>query len=251
MDDGLVLKGKKVISAIPARTVAQNWIPNLPRFEKWKQGILAIGHSPSYVCLNLIFEGDIISAGASRTNKWFFEKEDRNCKSHIWDVSDPLSLAGTLYVSFPSLKDKEHEAGEKLRHTGECVTFIEYENVKKWSQTGYQKRPEDYEAFKEELKNRLLKQLEKHMPKIMQYCVYAEVSTPLTAKHFVGAIDGSIYGMNATAERFKNLDLRPKTPLKNFYLTGVDILTTGVCGAMNAGLITAASIEPRIIKKII
>ena len=37
-------------------------------------------------------------------------------------------------------------------------------------------------------------------------------------------------------------ELRPKTPIKNYYLTGQDIVTVGIGGALMSGLVTAAHV---------
>ena len=36
--------------------------------------------------------------------------------------------------------------------------------------------------------------------------------------------------------------MKPKTNIKNLYLTGQDIVTTGFAGAMTAGILTASDI---------
>ena len=49
---------------------------------------------------------------------------------------------------------------------------------------------------------------------------------------------GEVYGLRATPARFQVRSLRPKTP--NLYLTGQDVVTLGVAGAMLGGLATAS-----------
>ena len=45
-----------------------------------------------------------------------------------------------------------------------------------------------------------------------------------------------------THERFRQKFLQPRTPIKGLYLTGQDIVTAGVGGALFAGLITSSAI---------
>ena len=97
----------------------------------------------------------------------------------------------------------------------------------------------------------IINQLKSHMPDIMQYLDFAELSTPLTTNHFCNTIKGAIYGLEATPERFTCTDLRPKTPIKNFYLTGIDTAAPGVVGAMSSGVLTAANIHPNLYLKMI
>jgi len=44
------------------------------------------------------------------------------------------------------------------------------------------------------------------------------------------------------------LDLRCATPIKNLYFTGVDISGCGISGGMYGGLLTACSIDRRILR---
>lgn len=64
-------------------------------------------------------------------------------------MTDPNKEPHILYVSFPSLKDPTHDPGEKIQHTGEVVTFIDWKNTAKWAEkSSWKKRPEEYEKFK-------------------------------------------------------------------------------------------------------
>ena len=49
-----------------------------------------------------------------------------------------------------------------------------------------------------------------------------------------------------TPARFAQEWLTPQTPLPNLYLTGQDIATDGVTGAVLSGLLTAGAIDKRV-----
>ncbi len=249
--DGTELFAKKIISGTSVKVSANDLVKSQDKkIQRWKDSLLSIEQSPSYLCLNLIFEGDITKDGASSANKWFINNWDMNAIPD-WDFKDLTKEATILYVSFPSLKDPKHDLSDKVKHTGECVTFLDWKYFEKWENTSFKKRPEDYQQLKKQIEESLLHQLKKHMPQIMSKCVYAELSTPLSAKHFVSSPKGSIYGLAATPDRYNNSDLRAPTPIKNFYLTGVDIVSTGIGGALNSGLITASTIDKRVLIKLL
>ena len=107
-------------------------------------------NSPPYLCLNLGFKGDIRKAGATASNLWCFQ-EGNDINKKYWNFLDP-NEDPLLYVSFPSLKDPEHESGPELKETGECITFVDWKTFKKWenSVTG-PNRPEEYKKLKEML----------------------------------------------------------------------------------------------------
>jgi len=77
----------------------------------------------------------------------------------------------------------------------------------------------------------------------------AELSTPLSTRHFAGFAQGEIYGLAATPERFAARDLRPRTEVPGLYLTGADASTLGVAGALHGGLFAASIILGRDIRK--
>jgi len=68
----------------------------------------------------------------------------------------------------------------------------------------------------------------------------AELSTPLSTRHFAGHPHGEIYGLAHTPARFAARDLRPQTRVPGLYLTGSDICTAGVGGAVMGGVLTAS-----------
>ena len=60
---------------------------------------------------------------------------------------------------------------------------------------------------------------------------------------------GELYGIDHDSERYHQRFLQPKTPIKNFYLTGQDIVSAGVAGALFAGFLTASAITRKNIVK--
>ena len=238
-----------VISAAGARTTVTKLLPGEHQSQDWARQISKLKDSPSYISLYLGFEGDIEKAGASATNRWFFSTWARD--EETWNVADKDCRPPILYVSFPSLKDPEHIPGEHRKHTGEVVTFVPWELFQQWKDTDPKKRPEEYLALKQEITERVLKELRSHMPELMEMLTYFELGTPLTSEHFVAASQGAIYGLDSSPERFACKKLRTRTPIKGFYMTGVDVTATGVGGGITSGLLTAASINPRIYTKMI
>ena len=88
----------------------------------------------------------------------------------------------------------------------------------------------------------MLDYVEKRMPGLRAIVDYQELSTPLTVKSFTGHWGGGIYGQACDKNRLFRDQWRIKTSLPNLYLTGSDVGTPGVNGAMMAGVMTAAKI---------
>lgn len=249
MADGCEIRARTVISAAGARNTVDHLLPEPERSAPWTERVRAIGDSPSYLCLNLGFEGDIAAAGACPANFWLMSNWDLDQTS--WDAGDPDSIPHILYISFPSLKDPDHDPGPDQRHSGECVTFIPWELVRRWEQTDIRTRETGYEDLKRDITERLLACLRERLPRIMEHLVYHELSTPLTAQHFVHASRGAIYGLEASPERFTCRDLRARTPIPRFLMTGVDTASVGVISAMASGMLTASVLEKRVYLKMV
>jgi all-trans-retinol 13,14-reductase len=124
-----------------------------------------------------------------------------------------------------------------------------YERFEKWRDETWGKRGDDYEAFKESLGFRLMEYLYGKLPHLRGRVDYYEVSTPLSTNWFGGYQRGELYGLEHTSQRLQQHTsqrlqqdwLRPKTTIPGLWLTGQDVLTCGVTGAMMAGLISTMS----------
>ena len=116
-----------------------------------------------------------------------------------------------------------------------------FEMFSKWDGSTWMKRGDDYLALKEKIAQRLLKKLYEQLPQLKGRIQYYELSTPLSTKFFTNYSKGEIYGIDHSPSRFRQKFLQPRTPIKNFYLTGQDIVTAGIGGALFAGLLTAST----------
>ena len=249
MANGEEFFAPKIVSAAGALATVERLIPEEHRESKWGLDIRSLRQSPPHVCLYLGFEGDVMAAGATKSNQWFFESWDNEISD--WDVSKPDSEAPVLYMSFPSLKDPKHVPGPERRQTGEVVTFVPWEAFAKWEKTRRGNREAEYMAFKKDIEDRMTAQLKRHVPELMKLVKYQELSTPLSTTFFTRAPQGAIYGLEATPRRFTSSNLRTRTPIKNLYLAGGDVATLGVTGALVGGILAAGTINPRVLSKLL
>ena len=111
-----------------------------------------------------------------------------------------------------------------------------------WDGSRWKKRGADYDALKTKLTERLLSTLDKHVPQARAHVTHAELSTPLSTKHFAAWEHGEIYGIDHGPARFRENWLRPQTKIPGLYLTGQDVVTCGVAGALLGGSICASAI---------
>ncbi len=88
----------------------------------------------------------------------------------------------------------------------------------------------------------MLPRLHELVPKTRGHVAYTEVSTPLSTAHFANYDEGQIYGLEHSPQRFELGWLRPHTPIRGLYLTGQDVATAGVAGALFSGVLTASAV---------
>ena len=155
--------------------------------------------------------------------------------------NDPEADFPVVYISFPSAKDPDYENRHPGTSTIEIVAPAPYEWFEKWRDATWGKRGDDYEAFKGELGKRLMAYVYEKLPQLRGKVDYYEVSTPLSTNWFGGYQRGELYGLAHTPQRMQQDWLRPKTKVPGLWLTGQDVLTCGVTGAMMAGLMTTMS----------
>jgi all-trans-retinol 13,14-reductase len=245
MTDGRELRAPIVISDAGVPNTVFRLLPEgTPGREALRKTLRTTARSASHICLYAGFDAVDEELGLGRSNLWVYHSvdQDGDLERYLADPEAPLPLA---YISFPSAKDPDFINRHPGKATVEVVSIAPYERFQAWEDTTWMKRGEDYEAIKDELSARLIQILEREVPQVAGKIAYSELSTPLSTRHF-GAYDrGEIYGLEHTPARFRERALRPKTGLKGFYLTGQDVCTAGVAGALFGAVLCASSILGR------
>jgi len=247
LEDGTRVCAKVVISDVGIQNTVRTLLPEAQRGSAWATEALSLAPSVCHVCLYLGLEGDVEAAGATRANHWIFETDRIDA---VWD--DPFSQPGapSLFVSFPSLKDPARSDDGAWRHTAEIVAWTDWSVFDAWEDSVYGARPEDYAGLKQALERALLDQFARHFPGLAPMIKVRELSTPLSTVHFTGHHRGAIYGLNTTPRRFGSRALDIRTPIPGLLLTGQDVVTPGVAGAMMGGVLAAAVLQPRVFARL-
>jgi all-trans-retinol 13,14-reductase len=127
----------------------------------------------------------------------------------------------------------------------EVITPVPYDWFSRWENTRWKRRGQDYNDFKRSLAERIQHSLEEHVPAARGTIDVAELSTPLSTRHFMNYSRGEMYGVGASPERFRLPCLTPQTTVRNLYLTGQDVCMLGITGAMMGGVLTASAVLGR------
>ena len=253
MIDGKIFYAENIVSNAGIMTTYNKLLPksSVDKHQLKKQ-FSKVKQSVAHVCLYIGLEGSPKELKLPKTNYWIYpddEDHDTCVDRYVKDINNPFPV---VYISFPSAKDPDWSNRYPDRSTIDIITLVPYETFEKWSDTRWMKRGKEYEAIKEKITQRLLNELYKQVPQVEGKVKYYELSTPLTTKHFVNYEKGEVYGLDHSPSRFRQDFLQPRTPIKNFYLTGQDIVTAGVGGALFSGVLTSMAITGKnVFKKIL
>lgn len=201
--------------------------------------------STGHLCVYLGLKESSEALKLPKTNYWIYPSynHDQNLENYL---KDPFQAPPPVtYISFPSSKDPDWEKRFPGKSTIEIIGVAPFDWFKKWNGTEWNKRGEDYKAYKEKLVQPLLEKLYKQLPQVKDKIEVMEISTPLSTQHFCNYAQGEIYGLDHTPARFTYSWLRPQTPIGNLFLTGQDIVSDGIGGALMAGVLTASAMSKR------
>ncbi|MDH7445629.1 phytoene desaturase family protein [Aquimarina sp. 2201CG14-23] len=243
MIDGKEFYADTIISGAGVFNTFEKLIPeSVNKQHKLQDQLQKVTPSVSHACLYMGFKKTPEELQLPKTNFWIYPEEgdhDTIVQQYLEDNNAPFPV---VYVSFPSAKDPDWSNRYPGRSTIDIITLVPYETCKQWEGTRWMKRGEDYDTWKEKIAQRLMKELFKQLPHLEGQVDHYELSTPLSTQHFVNYDKGEIYGIDHTPDRFRQRFLQPRTPIKGLYLTGQDIVTAGLGGALFAGVVTASAV---------
>jgi phytoene dehydrogenase-like protein len=212
-----------------------------PGVNIYRQRLQQVRPSMASMCLYIGLQATAEELGLPKTNFWIYPSANYEADVEAFDA-DPEAEIPLVYISFPSAKDPSFAERYPGRATIEIVAPGPHEWFERWADQPWGKRGDDYEALKERLSQRLLAYLFEKLPQLRDRIDYCELSTSLSTDYFCRYHHGEIYGLDHDPQRFEQDWLKPRTDIPGLYLTGQDILTCGVVGAMIGGLLTAVQL---------
>ena len=253
MKDGKEFFAKNIVSNAGIINSYKKLLPkNVVAKHKLLDQLKKVKPSVAHACLYIGLNGSPNDLKLPKTNYWIYPKDidhDAAVEKYVNDIEQDFPV---VYISFPSAKDPDWKNRYPNKSTIDIITLLPFELFQKWQESKWMKRNEDYTNFKEKIAQRLLQELYKHLPQVKGKIDCYELSTPLTTQHFVNYEKGEIYGLDHTPKRFRQRFLKPRTPIKNFYFTGQDVVSAGVAAALFSGLLTSIAITKKnLIKKIV
>ena len=200
------------------------------------EGTSILGSSPNLVDL-------------PKHNLWCFDGWDHEAQHGalppaLGNVAEEHPLL--LFISSPSSKDPAWAARHGSKQVVLALAPTRCEYWAGWAGTRIKHRGAEYEDVKRKLTSRMTDAVLAKLPQLRGHLAYCDLGTPLSNNYYLGTQWGEAYGLSHTPARFAQEWLTPQTPLPNLYLTGQDIATDGVTGAVLSGLLTAGAIDKRV-----
>uniref|UniRef100_A0A7N8XLY9 Si:ch1073-13h15.3 n=1 Tax=Mastacembelus armatus TaxID=205130 RepID=A0A7N8XLY9_9TELE len=199
------------------------------------------------------FDGTEEELGLVSTNFWQFKNNDMDKSMDDFfalskdEAPDNIPM---MFITVPSSKDPE----AKIRHPGKScmtiLTMVKYEWFEEWKDTTVRKRGDTYYNYKMRFAENLFDWACTVFPKIRDKLVFQDVATPLTNMHYLGAQCGAMYSAEHNLDRFHAEAVarnRCNTPVKNLYISGQDVFSCGIAGALHGGLLCASAVLDQIV----
>jgi all-trans-retinol 13,14-reductase len=245
MADGRELRARTVVSDAGAENTFRRLLPaGLAATSGILEALKTIPPSVGHVSLYAGVKREPGVPDFEAANRWIYANADHDGAFARFEAN-PAAPWPCLFISFPSAKDPSFAQRYPGHSTIEVIAPVPFAAFARWAETRWKRRSADYDQFKQALADRLRAGLEQHVPAVRGQIDCAEVSTPLTTRHFANFQHGEIYGLSATPERFRLRSLGARTAIRNLFLTGADTCTSGVAGAMFGGIIAASAILNR------
>lgn len=122
----------------------------------------------------------------------------------------------------------------------QILTYMKYEEVKKWEDSTARTRPDEYLEWKEEKAQKLIDLASKKFPGLRDNIEAYNISTPLSFRDYIGNSDGSLYGKISDFNNMASNYVSHKTKIPNLFLTGQNLNLHGMLGVSMSSIITGA-----------
>ena len=243
MSNGVEIFAKNIVSAVGAPNTWKRLVPTeyVPKNIVSKIDKLGLSCSFTYAFIGLDGEPDELELRSSNIWHWPHGDYDKMIDDFH---KDPDNAPIPMFIGFPCAKDSTWKTRYPGKSTAVILTLSKYDEFEKWKSERPGNRSDEYKEKKKRYGDRILEEgLYHYYPKTRGRVTYCEVGSPLTFNHYIGSQRGECYGLDNSPIRYSHDDwLTPTTCIKNLYMTGQDITTLGVTGAMMAGVLTAHSV---------
>ncbi|MGQ0829133.1 MAG: phytoene desaturase family protein [Bacteroidota bacterium] len=222
--DGEHIEGKHFISNIhPSSTM--NMLVSDKIKKAYRNRINSLENSVSTFIVDIVLKPDTFP---------FFNHNFYHYKRN--DVWNGINFTGNQWPDGYCMFVPKTSRSNEFADSTTILTYMKFDEVKQWGNTyatipyNRDSRGEEYEAFKQERAERLIKEVEKKFPKIRSCIKSFTCATPLTYRDYIGSKDGGLYGIEKDYRDPLKTFISPRTKIPNLFFTGQNLNMHGVLG---------------------
>lgn len=132
------------------------------------------------------------------------------------------------------------QACQQWASSGVVLSYLNYEDVARWTGTHVGNRGKDYELFKQEKAKKLIEMVARDYPEIKNSIDCYYTSSPLTYLDYTGTDRGSMYGVAKDINLGMSSRVHHRTKVPNLLLTGQNINSHGILGVLVGSIVTCS-----------
>jgi all-trans-retinol 13,14-reductase len=162
---------------------------------------------------------------------------DKMMNDYLNDYTNDMPI----FMGFPSAKDTTYNERCPGKSCAVILTYANYLWFKEFEHLSKteRKKNDKYNKLKKYFEERMLSETFKYYPQLKDHITNVLIGTPLTFNYYIGSTFGEVYGMDSTRARYNCTKIKPETSIENLFLTGQDVTTLGITGAIMSGVLTS------------
>jgi len=198
--------------------------------------------SNTYAVLNIGIRESNKTLGLDPANLWVHPSPDIDGNVDAYE-KDPMNTPMPIhFISVPSAKDPTWEDRFPDRTTIDVCSLTTWSIFEPFAGTQWKQRGREYEELKHKLSHEMLSQVLRFYPNLEGKIDYMELATPLSFNHFLGREQGEIMSLAHTPKRYQKRWLRAISPIPNLFLSGQDVTSGGIVGAIGGGVAAVSAV---------
>jgi all-trans-retinol 13,14-reductase len=240
LSNGEKIPGKWFIAGMHPAQVLEMVEPGTFR-KTYSNRIRGLGDTMGMFTLYLVFKKNTVPY--ARHNFYHYNQ------NNVWVASDYHPQHWPQNYLFMNTATSD---GEQYARSASVITYMDFNEVKKWEHTFTGDRGQDYLDFKEARAQILLSAVEKQFPGIRNDILAYYTSTPLTWRDYTGTRAGSAYGVIKDFNRPLESLILPRTQIPNLLLTGQNTNVHGILGVTISAFVTCSEVVdlPSLMRKV-